>query len=671
MVMFESNRGDLNPNINKPPPDPSELLLGQVRQKGRKSTKKDASRGQKSLADQQKCTQATADRFGLPSTPEDWRAEAAGLSGTLWWDGGGTNGLEDLDAKRKTRPVLTEVLKEVIAGKVRCIIVWNLDRLWRDVSICREMIGILYRHDCLLYDYNGPVNIWTYEGRNAILQNAIASQAVSEAARINSPRGVEANIREGKLVVSPNVLGFRSAGPRSGLVLHLEAEQDLSQRIHCMHDQGRSPEKIAHQLMAEGIVLYSGTGGQNPHGSRRVKGNEKVIYTDSISDILRDCRYVGRQEHIPSYAREEAKRKGVLLNPRDYQYPCPVFLRPDGSTVVPEDLWNRNQDKLDRRRKTSNRAVNRRALASLVRCGIDGEPLTAQETKMSDGSKVGYWIMRKTRPGCQCRHKLPNVRENTLTAYVLDVLRPLLVAEIGERFGTASVDHKTAERGRLKAALEEALEFQTKGIAAWARKSEPSKTVLGQMEADAKADVERLHQELADLEVETSTTLQAAQTLDDLENASEDALRDALRHCLVWIAVFSTPSERETKPDYKTSATRYTYAPTVVGKFVFLTSWGTYHTAVLCRQRDGTLSGTPPSVLRPAEIDEVVGGVADFPRPEMFIGGLADDWEGHVYGWSPAQIAPGYQAGARTPIAEFDLFSSQDSPSSFDLTGGA
>ena len=157
------------------------------------------------------------------------------------------------------------------------------------------MIGILYRHDCLLYDFNGPVNIWTYEGRNSLLQNAISSQAVSEAARINSPRGVEANIREGKLVVSPNVLGFRSAGPKTGMVLHMDAEQARAQRIHCMYDQGRSPEKLAHQLMAEGIVLYAETGGQNPHGNRRVKGNGAVIYQlhQRHPSRLQICRQAG------------------------------------------------------------------------------------------------------------------------------------------------------------------------------------------------------------------------------------------------------------------------------------------------------------------------------------------------------------------------------------------
>ena len=266
MVMYDSGRGDLNPKVNKTPPDPSGLLPGQGRRYGRKSTKKDATRGQKSLGDQDKCTQATANQLGLPSTPDDWMAESAGLGGDLFWEGV-SNGLEEPDARRKTRPVLTQLLKSIVSGKVKFLIVWNLDRLWRDVSVCREMLNILFKYECLLYDFNGPVNIWTYEGRNAILQNAIASQAVSEAARINSPRGVESNIREGKLVVSPNVLGFRSGGPRTGTALHKESEQALANRIHLMCDQGDSPERIAHQLMDEGIVLYAETGGQNPHGS--------------------------------------------------------------------------------------------------------------------------------------------------------------------------------------------------------------------------------------------------------------------------------------------------------------------------------------------------------------------------------------------------------------------
>jgi len=65
----------------------------------------------------------------------------------------------------------------------------------------------------------------------------------------------------------------------------------------------------------------------------------------------------------------------------------------------------------------------------------------------------------------------------------------------------------------------------------------------------------------------------------------------------------------------------------------------------LCREHRG----------RPATADEAIGGVADFPRPDKFIAGLADAWAGRVYGWAPEKVAPGYNADAESPIAHFSL----------------
>ena len=658
-----NNFGDLNPNVNKTPPDPRSLLPGQKVEYGRKSTANEKKRAEKSLKDQSACTESTSRMHGLPSTEDDWLPEPAGHSGTLWWEGGGTNGLEVPDLNRKTRPVLTKIMRGIVAGQHKCLVVWSLDRLWRDVAICREMLNVLFKYDCLLYDYNGPVNIWTYEGRNSILQNAIASQAVTEAARVNSPRGVQENIKAGKLVVSPNVQGFRTAGPRTGEVLHLNCEQELVNRIYRMADIGESPEDICCTLMTEGITLYQDTGGRNPHGSKRVDANLCRIYNGQIHDILRDCRYVGRQQHIPSHVRDEIRACGIKLDPRDHQYPCPVFLLPDGTTtVVPIDLWERVQAKLDLRRRTSNRAVNYRPLASLVRCGLDGEALNAQENKMKDGSKVGFWIMRHTKirgagGECACNHRVPTVREDTLNSYIADVFCPLLVAEINERQSNAVADGDSARRASLERELDKATRWHKEGLIQYAKSGQISPMLLAGMEAEALADIERLRRETAALRVGENIIPTLVPTLMDLSSASAGAQRDALRQCLCWVAVFDTPSEREPKSNYTPQAMdqsiKYTYAPRIVGKFVFLTSWGTYHTAVLCRERDGINSGYPPFLLRPATPEEMIGGVADFPDPDGFIAGLKRAWAGRVYGWSPDKIAPGYTPRQEMPIAEF------------------
>ena len=630
-----------NPKINKQPPDPRALMLGQTIRTGRKSTLNE--RSAKSLEDQNACTVETAEEWVIPTQECDWLPEQAGYGGDLWWDGYQGNGLEER-GKTKTRPVLTQMMQGVIAGTTKCIIVWNLNRLWRNVSICQAILDILFRHECLLFDYNGPVNIWTYEGRNSVLQAAIRAQEQREDVAVSSPRGIIATRKKGGMVVSPNVLGFRSAGKRTGEVRHLCGEQELVNRIYRMFDAGEgdgpmSTQGIAEKLMAEGMAFYAETGGKNPHGKKRAEGNEGRIYVDQVRDVLTDCRYIGKQQH------------------NGETYPCPAFLRDverDGAivkeTVVPVEIWERVQAKIDANRRVRNRSLNFRPLASLVRCGLDGEALTAQENKVR-GERIGYWIMRHTKTG-YCCHKVPTIREEALQAYVEETLAPLLMAEINEQSISAAGTPRN-HRVQLERELRDAQRLHVEKLPAFALSGEVSPFLLGQMERQALGEIARLRRELAGLAVAEHGLEKSVHALADLKNASPSAIRDALRQCLCWVAVLSTPSEREPKPQYRMSG--YSYAPSIVGKLVFLTSWGTYHTAVIHRERMTGRGGYYPLRLRPATPDEIVGGVADFPEPERFVCGLTRAWAGKVFRWSPQKFAPGYFPDEATQIAAFNI----------------
>lgn len=546
-----------------------------------------------------------------------------------------------------------------MAGETKCIVVYSLDRLWRSVSICQGILSILFDHNCLLYDANGPVNLWTYEGRNAILQNAIASQAVSEAARITSPRGVLENLKNGILATSPNLLGFRTAGRGTKAVRHMDEEQALVNHLFCLSEAGHSDERIAHLLMADGIQPYSGSDGKHPSGHDRAPGNELVWSISTVHDILRCPKYIGMQRHRTKAQKERGER--------GTDYPCAAFLREverDGKvvleTVVPLDRWERVQAQKDAKARIGHRGVNFRALSSLVRCGLDGDALTAQENKTTDGSKVGFWIMRKTRPGMRCKHSVPSVREATLEAYIYDVLGPLLHSQIRERLTGDAHDPHVQKRAKLKQELDTEIKFRNGRLREMMRDEEIDKALVRDEAAQNRLTIERIEREIAALVADKPTVveLENLNALADLRNAEPGAVRDAVRQCLCWVAILPFEGEREPKPGYLPGQTdiRYSYAPRVVAKLVFLSSFGLYHTAILYRERDGKLSGFPPFKLRPATADEATGGVADFPQPQYFIDGLARAWAGRAFNWSPEKFAPGWSCSqiGSLPIAEFD-----------------
>lgn len=384
-----------------------------------------------------------------------------------------------------------------------------------------------------------------------------------------------------------------------------------------------------------------------------------VWRTSNVHDILRCPKYVGMQRH----RTKAQKERGEIGT----DYPCPAFLREverDGKivheTVVPLDLWERVQATKDAQARIGHRGMNFRNLTSLVRCGLDGDGLTAQENKTSDGSgqKVGFWIMRKTRPGMRCNHRVASVREDTLTDYIYDVLGPLVHSQIRERLEGDAHDPHAQKRISLKQRLDQEIKFRNGRLREMIRDEEMDKVLVREEAAKNRLTIERLEREIKVLTMPKPTVaeIENLNVLADLRSAEPGAIRDAVRQSICWVAILPVPPVREPKSGYLPGQTdiRYSYAPKVVAKLVFLTSSGTYHTAVLFRDRTGTESGYPPFKLRPATAAEAIGGVADFPEPQCFVDGLTRAWSGKAYDWCPEKFAPGWFSEEIMPIASYE-----------------
>ncbi len=161
---------------------------------------------------------------------------------------------------RKYRRVLTRPIRNVQSGKIRCIIVYSLCRLWRRVSICEALIDFFYDHNCLLYDRNGMVNFWTLEGRNTVIQNAVVSAYQREYCSVHCPKSVEKSRAKGKLVITGHVQGFLSKGGKTGEITHLYEEQAIVLWAFQMLDAGDgigplSTNELADRMMVDGKQL--------------------------------------------------------------------------------------------------------------------------------------------------------------------------------------------------------------------------------------------------------------------------------------------------------------------------------------------------------------------------------------------------------------------------------
>lgn len=164
----------------------------------------------KSIEDQRAVNLETAEEFGLHLPPENQLSEEPGLGGDLFWRGFQGTGLEGDDRTGvRFRPILTDLVEAMKAGKVKNLLVYSQCRLWRSVSLAHMMLDLMGECGVKLYDRNGPIPINTPEGRQSVLNGAVAAQIYRENCAAYSSRGTRSTRKKLKVVVNGNVVGFR------------------------------------------------------------------------------------------------------------------------------------------------------------------------------------------------------------------------------------------------------------------------------------------------------------------------------------------------------------------------------------------------------------------------------------------------------------------------------
>ncbi|CAL4868244.1 hypothetical protein MMA231_02519 [Asticcacaulis sp. MM231] len=177
------------------------------------------------------------------------------------------------------RDGLLELLTDAKRGQFDVVIVEHLDRLSRDME---DMAGI---HKRLTFAGISIVSI--HEGKASTMDiglRGLVGQLFREDNVHKTKRGMQGKVSEG-LLASGKSYGYRMDAANKGLPIIVQEEADVVRRIFTDYVAGKSPQKIAVELNAEGLPSPRGNGWA---------GNTIYGWEKTGVGILRNQLYAGR-----------------------------------------------------------------------------------------------------------------------------------------------------------------------------------------------------------------------------------------------------------------------------------------------------------------------------------------------------------------------------------------
>jgi len=270
----------------------------------------------------------------------------------------------------KKRTGYLEAMAMAAAGEVDVVAVFQLDRLGRDA---REL------HDAKNRLEDANVVIFTHDkgvmGRLEFALYAEMAQIESDKFAERTNRGRLAAAERGKFLgdapygyelvperdENGEVVVNRRGVPVRKLALHSEASKVVL-RVNLDFDAGLSPHQIAVALTREGVPT--------PEGGPIWHPNTIVGTKRSLNGLLRNPLNVGRYIH-GKVRNERDPKTGELKKRKANAADMIEHDRPD-LRIVPQDVWDRNQERLAARPPSKLRDRRRPSypLSGLVKCAV-------------------------------------------------------------------------------------------------------------------------------------------------------------------------------------------------------------------------------------------------------------------------------------------------------------
>ncbi len=291
------------------------------------------------------------------------------------------------------RPALKQLLDDIQARKIDCVVVYKVDRLSRSLLDFARLLSLFEKRGVSFVSVTQEFNTTTSIGRltlNILLSFAqFEREIISERTRDK----MSAARRKGKWVGGTPVLGY-DIDPRGGRLVVNPAEAQRVREIFSICAGCTTLAAAQKEVEAQGFVTkdWISKSGKH-HGGRQ--------FTQStLGALLRNILYIG-----------EVSNKGVVY-------------RGEQSAIVERALWARVQQqlKLETRRGAPHDKVEV-LLSDLVYCAQCGERMRSAYSSRQ-GHRHLYYVCRRKKANPKCQQK--PVANVDLEPSLLEQLEPIL-----------------------------------------------------------------------------------------------------------------------------------------------------------------------------------------------------------------------------------------------------
>ena len=282
------------------------------------------------------------------------------------------------------RPAFMQMIKDIEAGYVNCVVVKDLSRFGRDyidtgkyleryfpdndvrfISITDHIDSMKQAYDMLL-----PIkNIFNEQYARDISQKVHSS--------------IRTKQNTGEFIGAFASYGYKKSPADKNQLVVDEYAAGIVRRIFHMYISGSGKNSIALALNKEGIVCpseYKKLNGENYRNSHRLQSTSYWTYS-TINRLLQNEMYTGSM--VQGKKTQHMRGKQRATDRQEW-----IIVKGTHEAIIDEDTWKKAQDLLKRRTRNMHLDANMSVFAGFLKCGDCGRSLVRKNATYYCGTYV-------------------------------------------------------------------------------------------------------------------------------------------------------------------------------------------------------------------------------------------------------------------------------------------